>query len=82
MPREIDCPDCEGTGTIDRTQYGMSDTAYRTCKTCKGEGKIKVYTEVELQEAVKKAYEKCALIVDSYNIYPNLAKAIKKRGKG
>ena len=72
MPREIDCPGCV-------IKYGR---LLHRCRTCNCTGKIKVYTEQELQEklgyveglftpeelqeAIKQEREECALICDNY----------------
>ena len=53
---EIDCPDCGGK--ILTKHKGMSHYVYNKCinSNCK-DGKIKVYTEKELQEAIKQERE-------------------------
>jgi len=56
MPREIDCPVCENTGVL---------LDGDTCGHCKGTGLIKLYTEEELQEAIDRTKEECALIVEN-----------------
>ena len=47
MPREIDCPDCAKETSF--IKWSMKDT----CKLCNGTLKVTVYTEEELQEAIK-----------------------------
>jgi len=61
MPREIDCPDCDGDGyTAEHDPCDPHVDGICTncpiqvqCEPCEGTGKIKVYTEEELQEAIK-----------------------------
>ena len=55
MSREIDCPVCENTGVL---------LDGDTCGHCKGTGLIKLYTEEELQEAIDRTKEGCALICE------------------
>ena len=74
MPREIDCPDCDGKGEY----YQYHPDCYQcpvyqdcekpdgefcyipsTCDSCQGTGKITVYTEEEFQEAIKAEREEC-----------------------
>ena len=50
MPREIDCPRCEGTGKDGFGTYVIN------CPDCKN-GKIKLYTEAELQERIQQERE-------------------------
>lgn len=58
MPREIDCPDCEGkyrkvrkvTDLDTDILYGNKVVEY--CKSCRN-GKITVYTQAELNKAVR-----------------------------
>lgn len=45
MPREIDCPDCEGRGV--KGNNLTSTSKYIKCENCEGDGKITVYTETE-----------------------------------
>ena len=55
MPREIDCPVCENTGVLLDGDI---------CGHCKGTGLLKLYTEEELQEAIDRTKEGCALICE------------------
>ncbi len=59
MPREIDCPDCGGNGWIVISKDFP-------CATCKTAGKITVYSEVELKEAVKEERESCVLDISQW----------------
>ena len=64
MPREIDCPDCGGTGSVCHNCEGdcydgphricesAGDDGNKYCPHCE-DGKIKIYTESEVQELIK-----------------------------
>ena len=59
---EIDCPDCGGRGWwYPLTEIGGSTRII--CRNCT-DGKITVYTEAELKQAVKEEREACALICE------------------
>lgn len=63
MPREIDCPDCGGSCRSDIGMESVYASKY-PCQNCK-DGKITVYTEEELQEAIKQNNEECASICEN-----------------
>ena len=68
MSIKIDCPECEGRGYYYKTPsdrlYPRNIGGLKTkCPYCKN-GKIKVYTEEELQELLKAKQEECALICE------------------
>lgn len=49
MPKTIPCWDCKGKGSWPI----YNNTQKRSCGTCKGGGVLSVYTQAELNEAVK-----------------------------
>ena len=49
MPKTIPCYDCKGKGTYTTTGIVVTNP----CKTCKGGGVLSVYTQEELNKAVK-----------------------------
>jgi RecJ-like exonuclease len=52
MPKEIDCPKCNGLG----------GNMYKSvaCKHCEGTGKITLYTDSDLQQVREEERERCA----------------------
>ena len=65
MPREVDCPDCDGSKNPCKTNHtygipadaicgkcGYTNEDHNLCETCQNTGKIMVYTEEEFQEAI------------------------------
>ena len=89
MPREIDCLDCGGRGeiiTADRSSYPPSEEFIKCFNpNCKN-GKIKVYTESELNKAVKQEREEILNIFDNYKderdfyTWDEVQEAIRQRG--
>ena len=90
MPREINCFNCGGEGWY-YTGVCHPVTGFKeniNCEECSN-GKITVYTQEELNKAVKEEREACALICDSwteiagyvYRSVERCAKAIRARGK-
>ena len=87
MPREIDCPDCEGKGeiiTADRSTYPPSEDFMKCFNPNCNNGKITVYTGEELQKAIKAEREECALICEELLLYAGVkgeTKALKEAAK-
>ena len=69
MPKEIDCPDCGGDGfTAEHASDCNGSCDYCPvqvqCEICECTGKIKVYTEKEVQKLIRQKKEECALICE------------------
>ncbi len=63
MSIQIDCLECRVTKIKDYTK-NMDEVSQPICK-CGGSGKITVYTEAEIQKAIKDEREACAKICDN-----------------
>jgi len=62
---EIDCPECDNGNITKIACYNGEPTEIISdCHKCNGTGKITVYTEKELQEAIEDQKEKDALICE------------------
>lgn len=69
MPKEIDCPECGKKGFMMQTTCSNND-----CK----DGKITVYTQAELNQAVKEAIEKCIKACEGFYTAADCIEAIQK----
>ena len=81
MPKEINCPDCDGRGWFYPIN-NVGGSCKVLCAICK-DGKITVYTKEELQEAIKREREECALICEELEGRfedQRFSKAIRARG--
>ncbi len=78
MPKTIPCYDCKGKGTKLIKYKGMVRYTQAKCKTCGGCGVLSVYTQAELDEAVKTENEACAMTCENrlYQNWKECAEAI------
>ena len=91
MPKNIDCPDCEEGEIFEETGVrhpvtGMEEILIHICGNCKN-GKITVYTQAEVNQAVKEEREARAVVCDLINLQSDsndprdYAEAIRNRNK-